>query len=388
MREIYLDNSATTPLSPEARAKFLAVSDGAWGNPSSLHALGLRAARELEAARAAVRRALGATGGAVVFTGGGSEANNLAIFGRAYAKARYRGGKIITTAGEHASVSAPLARLREEGFDIVEIPTVGGALDMAALVAALDTRVCLVTLMTVNNETGALYDIAAAVREVRRAAPNALVHTDATQALGKIPLSVKPLGVDAVTVSAHKIEGPKGTGALWISDAVLKNKGLVPHVLGGGQEGGLRAGTVDVPSIAAFAVACEMAHTEGEARRARLADLSTYLIDRLQKNSALSELTLNLPARRAPHILNLTLPNIKSETMLHYLSGEGIFVASGSACSSHGKHSSPALAAFGLTARQADCSIRVSLSYRTTEDELDVFVNCLATGVARLSRMR
>lgn len=388
MREIYLDNSATTPLSPEARAKLLAMSDEVWGNPSSLHAAGLRAARELEAARASVRRTLGAVGGAVVFTGGGSEANNLAIFGRAYAKARFRGGRIVTTAGEHASVSAPLARLREQGFEIVEIPTVGGTLDMAALTAALDARVFLVTLMTVNNETGALYDMEAAVRAARRLAPNALVHTDATQALGKVALSAKRLGVDAVTVSAHKIEGPKGTGALWISDAVLKSKGLVPHILGGGQEGGLRAGTVNLPSIAAFATACDMAHAEGDGRRARLDALSAYLIDRLRGDAALSELSLNLPACRAPHILNLTLPDIKSETMLHYLSGEGIYVASGSACSSHGRHSSPALAAFGLSARQADCSIRVSLSHRNTEDELDAFVECLAAGVARLSRMR
>ncbi len=387
MKEIYLDNSATTPLCAAARDKFLAVCEESWGNASSLHGFGLRAAHALNAARHSLMRALSARDGQIVFTGSGSEANNLAIFGRAYAKERYRkGSRIITTAGEHASVTAPLARLKAEGYDVVEIPTRGGVLDMEALEAALTKNTILVTVMAVNNETGAQYDIPAVTRLVKRLYPEAVVHTDATQAFMKTPISPKD-GVDMITVSAHKIEGPKGCGALWISPAIIKNKGLAAQILGGGQEGGMRSGTENVAACAAFGAACDFASENFAAHTAHMRALQAKLIDRLSNDPALAEVKINLAPKSAPHILNLTLPRIKSETMLHYLSGEGIYVSSGSACSSHGRHASPPLVAFGLSEKEADCSIRVSLSHRNTEEEIERFLAVLAGGLASLVRV-
>lgn len=387
--EIYLDNSATTPMCEAALETYLRVSREVFGNPSSLHAVGGAAKRELSTARERVLRALDARGGKLVFTGSGSEANNLAILGRAYAKERYRrGARIVTTAGEHASVSMPLAKLKSEGYPVIEIPTAGGALDMAALEGALTKDTVLVSMMLVNNETGAHYDLKAAAALVHRLCPEALFHVDATQALFKVPFSQKKDGFDLLTVSAHKIGGPKGVGALWISDATVKNKGLAPQILGGGQEDGFRAGTVDVAGCAAFGAACAYGAQGFEENAQALTALSEYLIEKITTEPALAEIRLNSPARRAPHIVSLRLPKIKSETMLHFLSAKGISVSSGSACSSHGRHAAPPLAAFGLSNEEADCSIRVSFSARNTRAEVDALCAALGEGLASLSRMR
>ena len=389
MKDIYLDNSATTPMCDAALDAYLQVSREAFGNPSSLHAVGGAARRILTDAREKVLRALDARGGKLVFTGSGSEANNLATLGRAYAKERYRrGARIITTAGEHASVTMPLAKLKNEGYEIVEIATAGGRLDMKQLEEALTKNTILVSMMLVNNETGAHYDLAPAVALTRRLCPDALFHTDATQALFKVPLSQKRDGFDLITISAHKIGGPKGTGALWISDATIKNKGLAPQLLGGGQEDGLRSGTVDVAACAAFGAACAYGTEHRKETAETLAALSEYLIEKITSDPALSEIALNMPARRAPHIVSLRLPKIKSETMLHFLSGRGISVSSGSACSSHGRHAAPPLAAFGLTSEEADASIRVSFSAHNTREDVDALCEALAEGLATLSRMR
>ena len=389
MKEIYLDNSATTKMCAAALDTYLRVSQSAFGNPSSLHAMGNTARRALSEAREQVLRALDARGGKLVFTGSGSEANNLAILGRAYAKERYRRGtRIITSAGEHASISMPLSKLKAEGYEIVEIPTKGGALDLAALEAALTKNTILVSLMLVHNETGAHYDLAPAMSLVRRLSPEALFHTDATQALFKVPLSVKRSGFDLVTVSAHKIGGPKGVGALYIADSVIKNKGIAPQMLGGGQEEGLRSGTVDVAGCAAFGAACAYQLEKREETKGALSLLSEYLIEKIASTPALFEIALNTPAHRAPHIVSLRLPKIKSETMLHFLSGKGIFVSSGSACSSHGRHAAPPLSAFGLSNEEADCSLRVSFCAHNEKEDVDALCAALCEGLATLSRMR
>ncbi len=387
--EIYLDNSATTPMCDAALDTYLRVSQRVWGNPSSLHAVGGAARRELNAARESVLRALDARAGKLIFTGSGSEANNLATLGRAYAKERYRrGARIITTAGEHASVSMPIAKLKNEGYEVVEIATAGGRLDMKQLEEALTKNTILVSMMLVNNETGAHYDLAPAVALTRRLCPDALFHTDATQALFKVPFSQKRDGYDLITVSAHKIGGPKGTGALWISDAVVKSRGLAPQLLGGGQEEGYRSGTVDVAACAAFGAACAYGTEHRKETVETLAALSEYLIEKITADPSLSEITLNTPARRAPHIVSLRLPKIKSETMLHFLSAKGISVSSGSACSSHGRHAAPPLAAFGLSSEEADSSIRVSFSARNEKADVDALCEALAEGLSTLSRMR
>lgn len=386
---VYLDNSATTRVCEEALETYIAVSRGEFGNPSSRHLLGKAAEDLLLDARATINRSLGSKDGTVIFTAGGTEANNLAIFGRAYAKPRYRkGGKILTTLGEHSSVTQPLTALANEGFRVVAIPTKGGKLDLEALEREMTPDVILVTMMLVNNETGAVYDLAYVSRLMRAYAPDAILHVDATQAYLKIPFTVKSLDADLVTISSHKVEGPKGVGALWVSPAVVKNRGLVPRELGGGQEHGYRSGTENVPGIAAFGAAIRKEMADRETRMALATRLSQKLIDEIANRESLHEVRVNLPARRAPHIVSITLPKIKSETMLHFLSARGIYVSSGSACSSHDTHTSPAIVAFGLSEAEADTTIRVSLGAHNTEADIDALLEGLEAGVRDLIRIR
>ena len=386
-REIYLDNSATTRICDEALEKYVKTSKECWGNPSSLHGMGFIAEGELKAAREAVIRSLGATGSTVIFCASGSEANNLAIIGRATAKERYkRGAKIITTMGEHASVEKPLAYLESQGYKIAYIPTVGGEIDMAALERELTRDVILVTMMMVNNETGALYDTAAVGRLMRQRCPDAALHVDATQSYMKLPFTKATSGADMITVSSHKIEGPKGVGALVVDKEIMKKRDLAPMVLGGGQEGGLRSGTENVPAVAAFGEAVRIAEKNIRANYAYVKGLREYLIAKLE--GEIPEISITKPKKAAPHILNITLPKIKSETMLHFLSSYGIYVSSGSACSSNSAHGSSALVAFGRSAEEADYSIRISFSHRNTNEDVDALVDTLKIGLEKLPRVR
>ncbi len=389
MREIYFDNSATTAICPSALDRYMEVSRASFGNPSSLHKKGKEAEDILKGARKSLLSAIGGEGGTLVFTSSGTEANNLALFGRALAKDRYRGKRILTTAGEHASITEPLAALQKLGMRVEEIPTVGGALDMEFLQAALTPDVILVSAMMVNNETGALYDIPALSRLIKKQCPDCALHIDATQAFFKLPLSVRALGARLITLSSHKIEGPKGLGALYIDPSLIKEKGIVPCLLGGGQEGGFRSGTENVPGIAAFAEAVEYNKAHFAEFSEKTASLRAYLLSELQSDPAFAGVKPITPPASAPHILNLILPSIRSEIMLHALSGDGIYVSSGSACSSNDKaHKGGALIAFGIPPKEADCSIRVSLSHKNEREEIDLFLLSLKKNLARLQRVR
>lgn len=386
MKEIYLDNSATTRICDEALEKYNLVSRECYGNPSSLHALGFKAEKLISSARDEICASLGAKGASVVFTASGTEANNLAIIGRAFAKERYRrGAKIITTLGEHASVDAPLAYLESMGFTVVRISTKNGEIDLNELKKELTKDVILVSIMMVNNETGALYDTAAVAGMIKASCPDALLHVDATQSYLKVPFTKTKCGADMITLSSHKIEGPKGVGALLIDGGVIKSRGLSPLILGGGQEGGLRSGTENVPGIAAFGESVRIGRAAFQDRYRNLTELKAYLVERLGE---LPEISITMPKSSVPHILNITLPGIKSETMLHYLSSLGIYVSSGSACSSNGNHASPALIAYGRSAQEADASIRISLSHRNTREDIDGLIDGLKSGLAKLSRIR
>ena len=332
MKQIYLDNSATTKICEEALAKYVEVSRDCYGNPSSLHSMGFDSEKLISSAREEICASLGAKGSTVIFTASGTEANNLAIIGRAMSKERYkRGAKIITTMGEHASVDGPLNMLSEMGFKIARIPTVGGKIDMEALKIELTSDVILVSIMMVNNETGALYDTAAVAKLIKTKSPEALLHIDATQSYLKIPFTKAKCGADMITISSHKIEGPKGVGALVVDGAVMKSRGLAPLILGGGQEGGMRSGTENVPGIAAFGEAVRIGNKALRERYAYISALKTYLIEKIECDEKLSEISITKPEASAPHIVNITLPKIKSETMLHYLSSLEIYVSSGSA---------------------------------------------------------
>ena len=387
MKEIYLDNSATTKICDEALEKYIEVSRGCYGNPSSLHALGFESEKILGSAREAICSSLMAKGSTVIFTASGTEANNLAIIGRAMSKERYKkGAKIITTMGEHASVDAPLEMLEGMGYTIARIPTKNGEIDIDALTRELTKDVILVSMMMVNNETGALYDTATVSKLMKARCPDAFLHIDATQSYMKIPFTKAKCGADMITLSSHKIEGPKGVGALLVDPAVIKARGLSPLILGGGQEGGLRSGTEHVPGIAAFGEAVRIGSGAVRERYIKTKGLKDYAIERIEKE--LNEISVTKPKVAAPHILNITLPKIKSETMLHYLSSLGIFVSSGSACSSNGGHFSSALTAFGRSDSEADTSIRISLSHRNEKEDIDALIDGLKSGLEKLSRIR
>ena len=387
MNTVYLDNSATTPLCEAAKAAIREAMD-TYGNPSSLHGEGLRAEALLKNARKQVLTALGVRNPApeqLIFTACGTESNNTALLGVAYAKARREQNRIVTTDSEHPSVENALQKLERDGFEIVRISTRGGVLDSEAAVAALNEKTLMVSMMLVNNETGARYDVESVFREAKRRNPATVTHTDAVQGFLKCKFTPQSLCADLISISGHKIHAPKGVGALYIDPALLKARRIVPYLIGGGQEGGMRSGTENTIGIAAFGAAAAdgTAHLDGHL--ARMDELRRYTVDRLTA----AGFALNLPqGAHAPHIVNLRLPDIKSETMLHFLSAQGICISAGSACSSHGKHASPTLAAFGLTAAQADSSLRVSLSPYNTAEEIDALVDALSRGAMTLVRMR
>lgn len=387
MKKIYLDNSATTKICDEALEKYVLVSKECYGNPSSLHSMGYEAEKIINTARNEICTSLGVKAATVIFTASGTEANNLAIFGRALSKERYKkGAKIITTMGEHASVDSPLDALKNMGYNVVRIPTLGGEIDTAALEGELSRDVILVSMMMVNNETGALYNTGGVSKLVKAKCPEALIHLDATQSYLKLPFTKTSSGWDMITISSHKIEGPKGVGALVVDPAVMKARGLAPVTLGGGQEGGMRSGTENVPGIAAFGEAVRIGYSSLRERYATLCQLRDHLTSQI--SDQLPEVKILTPRAHSAHIVNITLPKIKSETMLHYLSSLGIFVSSGSACSSNGGHLSSALTAYGKTESEADSSIRISLSHRNTKEDIGGLVEGLKSGLSKLSRMR
>lgn len=384
MNEIYLDNSATTALCAAARDQMLAAMEH-YGNPSSLHPVGQEARALLEEARRRVGATLGLHGvfdaKQIVFTASGSEADNLAIFGTAYAKARRRGGRVISTDSEHPGVENALRALEKDGFEVIRISTRGGELDWEQYAAALNDRTFLVSIMTVNNETGAVYDIKRAFAMAKAYNETIVTHTDAVQGYLKCRLDPAALKADLVTISAHKIHAPKGVGALYVSAAAHKRRDIVPLIQGGGQEAGFRSGTENVIGIAAFGAAardgCEHLPEHSEHMRA----LRAYAEQRLSD----LPVKLHVPSgARAPHILNFALPDIKSETMVHELSVRGICVSGGSACSSHSKSLSRALLAFGVPERDVECSIRVSFSRFNTREDVDALVAALAAAIERL----
>lgn len=387
MTRIYLDNSATTALCPAARKK---IAEGCelYGNPSSLHTAGRQAAAVLKEAREAVARSLGlrsVSPGELIFTSCGTEADALAILGTAYAKSRRRQNKIVTTDSEHAAVESVMQQLENDGFEVVRISTRGGALDEAQLDAALDDRVLLVSMMMVNNETGALYDLKSAFAKAKMRSPQAVTHTDAIQGYLKCRFTPAALGADLVSLSAHKVHAPKGVGALYINPALLKAKQIVPRLLGGGQEFGLRSGTENTLGIAAFGAAVEALAPRIQQDIAHMQALRERTIEHMRDLG----IAVKQPVGAcAPHIVNITLPSIKSETMLHFLDARGICVSSGSACASHARSISRALLAFGASEQEADCSLRISFCPDNTVEDVDALASALREGLDTLIRIK
>ena len=385
-REIYLDNSATTPLSEASRKKIYEMTE-IYGNPSSLHSIGQSAEKTVAEARKIILSALGvrAREGELIFTSCGTEATALAILGSAHAKQRREALRILTSDSEHPSVQKNLEALEKEGFEIVRIPTKSGILDLDAIEASLDKKIFLASFMLVNNETGAVYKVGEAFARIKSKYPEAITHCDAVQGFMKIPFTPAGLKADLVTVSGHKLHAPKGVGALYISADMLKKKKITPFLLGGGQESGMRSGTENTIGIAAFGASVADISERAHECRERFAELYSYASERI---SSLG-IKINRPSGEyASHILNVTLPNIKSETVLHFLSADGVFVSSGSACSSHSSTPSGTLISFGLTPAQADCSLRISFSEYNTKEDVDALYESLKSALARLVRIK
>lgn len=358
--EHYLDNSATTRVCPEAAQAALKAMTEIYGNPSSTHTLGREAKKLLDKSRAQVAAALGCAPGELVFTSCGSESDNWALLSGAEAMKR-RGKHIISSMVEHDAVRKSLDELESRGFEITRLkPDSTGAVPVAAVLDALRPDTILVSLMLVNNETGAVTDISAISTAMRAAGCGALLHTDAVQAFMKLPFSAKTLGADMISISGHKIHAPKGVGALYIKSGLR----LKPFIVGGGQESERRAGTEAMPQIAAFAAACEAGRVGLEENCRRMAEL---------RRLAMRTLSAGIPEIRfietaAPHILSLSMPGWRSEVLMNFLEAREVYVSKSSACKKGGR--SHVLEAIGLDARTIDGAIRVGLSRYTTEEDI------------------
>ena len=369
--EHYLDNSATTKVCPEAAEAALRAMTELYGNPSSTHTKGREAKKLLDASRKTVAAALGSSADEIVFTSCGSESDNWAIIGAANLMKR-RGMHIISSEVEHDAVRKTLDRLEAEGFEITRLkPDSSGAIPVSAVASALREDTILVSLMLVNNETGAVTDIRAVADAIKAAGSQALLHTDAVQAFMKIPFSAGKLGADLISVSGHKIHAPKGIGLLYIRNGLK----LKPFVCGGAQENGRRAGTEAMPQIAAFAAACEAASADLEGSIHRMAAL---------KELAVTELTKSIPELEviesaAPHILSISLPGWRSEVLMNFLEAREIYVSKSSACKKGGR--SHVLEAIGLKSAVIDGALRIGLSRFTTEE--DILALCSALTDAR-----
>lgn len=337
--------------------------ENCWGNPSSLHQAGIDADMLLRQARTTLAKALKCDADEVVFTSGGTEGNNLAIFGAAYANRR-KGNRVITTKIEHPSVLNAFKRLEEEGFDVIYIGTdSSGHLDMMALEDAVDERTILISVMAVNNEVGAIQPFERLSGIVKRKNAPAVIHVDAVQAFGKLLLNPKKMGVDLMTVSSHKIHGPKGVGALFIK----KGTKIRPVAVGGGQERDIRPGTEPMPAIAGFMGAVSELTVEKSLEK--ITAIRDGFVEKLRRIDGVS---INSPDDALPYIVNLSLKGLRSETVLNLLSDMEIYISSGSACAKG--HKSHVLTAMGLSDDVIDSSLRVSLSRFTTEKELDYFI--------------
>ena len=377
--ECYLDNSATTAVTPEVAALAARIMTEQYGNPSSLHRRGFWAERALTEARGQVAAVLRCRPEEIVFTSGGTESNNLALLGAARA-ARRRGNRIVTTAVEHHSVLAVCRQLESEGFEVTYVsPDAGGVITPESFAAACDEKTVLASCMMVNSETGALHDIPAIAAACRRKNPGILFHTDCVQAFGRLEIAPARWGVQLVSVSGHKIHAPKGVGALYVAKGVR----LLPPLYGSGQERGLRPGTENLPGICAMGLAAERMNARRAENAAHFTALRQKLITNLSQSPAVC---INSPEAAAPYIINLSVEGIRSEIMIHYLEQFEIYVSSGSACAKGER--SHVLTAMGLPEDRIDSAIRVSMTDTTAEEEIDEFCRRLLQGAATLAKRR
>lgn len=371
-----MDNSATTRCSDRACQLMVDLLTKDYGNPSSLHMKGIEAERFVETAKKKIAKTLRVSEKEIIFTSGGTESNNLAIIGAAMANHR-AGNHIITTSIEHASVENPMEFLKEQGFEITYLSVdENGIISLEELEEAVTEQTILVSMMQVNNEIGAIEPVAEAAELIKKKNPDTLIHVDAIQSYGKMYIYPKKLGIDMLSVSGHKIHGPKGSGFLWVKE---KTK-LKPLILGGGQQKGMRSGTENVPAIAGLGEAAEEIYENLDEKRAHLYGLKQRFIDGIEKLEG-THVNGKTGEDSAPHIVSVSFEGIRSEVLLHSLEDRGIYVSSGSACSSNnhaGKQKgSKTLRNIHLKENLLDSTLRFSFSVHTTEEEIDYALEVL-----------
>lgn len=384
--QAYLDNASTTKVIPEVRDIMFKVMETDYANPSSKHTMGMEAEKYISDARKIVADTLKCKPANIIFTSGGTEANNQALIGAAFAHSR-KGKHIISTVFEHASVHEPLIFLEKMGYDITYLPVdENGAVNPQEMCEAIRDDTVLISVMLVNNEIGSVSDIEKLAKEAKKIKNDILFHTDAIQGYAKLPVYPKKWNVDLMSASGHKFHGPKGIGFLYVADNVRIN----PYIYGGGQEKGMRSGTENVPGIAGLGKAAEIMKKRYADNISGMRRIKQILID-LLKDMDGAYINANSTCSAdtgAPHIISVSFENVKSEVLLHALAGDGVYVSSGSACSSNHPGLSGTLQAIGVKKQLIDSTIRLSLSSLTTEDEALYAAEMIKKHVPVLRRFR
>lgn len=379
--EVYLDNSATTRCSQRVQEMVLRTMDTGYGNPSSLHKKGIEAETYVKNAASKIARTLKVSEREILFTSGGTESNNLALIGAAMANRR-AGRRLITTQTEHASVLNVMSFLEESGFEVIYLPVdKHGVVLLDALREAVNEETILVSVMQVNNEIGAIQPVEQAAAAVHERNPKALFHTDAVQSYGKMQIRPKKMGIDLLSVSAHKIHGPKGAGFLYVKDTAK----IKPQILGGGQQSGMRSGTLNVPGIAGMGEAAAEAYEDFETKIEHLYSLKERFLAQAAK---IEGIIVNGKTGRdsAPHIVNIAVSGVRSEVLLHALEDHGVYVSAGSACSSNKRTASHTLQAIHLDQQLLDSAVRFSFCADTSLADIDYAAAKLAETVPVLRR--
>lgn len=371
---IYLDNSATTKPCKKATQYMNNALEVNWGNPSSLHRLGIEAETVMENARQTVAKFINADPREIIFTGSGTEANNTAIMSVAGKK---WGKRIITSKIEHPSVLKTVKRLEDMGFEVIRLDVdKNGVISLDELKNALNDKTVLVSLMLVNNEIGSIQPVAEASKMIKSVSPKAVFHCDAVQGFGKLPINVKELGVDLLTASGHKVFSPKGIGFLYCKKGIT----IPPFITGGGQEKGLRSGTESVPLISALEGAVlSLPNTKEALEKQR--ELRDYAVEQFGNSGFIK---VNSPENALPYIINISVTGYRSETLLHFLERKNIFVSSGSACAKG--ELSYVLSAVGLGKKEIDSALRISFNHNNTKEEIDALISALKEATETLRR--
>lgn len=381
--QVYLDNSATTAAYPEVVEAVVDALTNNYGNPSSMHSMGVQGEKLLKTAKRSVAKAIGASEKDIVFTSGGTEANNLAVMGTAQAYKK-TGNHLITTSIEHPSVLNAFKALEERGFDVTYIkPSPEGLISAQDVLAAVRKDTVLISVMHVNNETGAIQPVGEIAKALKKLKRKPIFHSDGVQALGKIKVAMKRLGVDLYTISGHKIHGPKGTGALYIKEGTK----IIARQVGGAQEKGIRPGTENVPGLAGLGVACDRLVKKLDQDTKQLLDLKEKFYNDL--SDKLDNLKLNglINDNFAPHVVNISFVGMRGEVLLHDLESKGIYVSTGSACSSKNKSYSHVLTAMGLSEPEMEGAIRFSFNADISEDQVNYAVETVADSVKALGKI-